>query len=425
MSRLSLFRISGWGLAALGVLALVGLFWTNLNFVETNPGGNDFLPRWVGARQFISEGISPYSQESTLAIQEAIYGRPAAEGQDQALFAYPFYTIILIYPFTLIDSFNVARAQWMTLAEIAIVAIALLGTRLANWKASRNTLVAFLLFALLWYHGAKPLVDGNLSVLVALLVTVALYALKTKQDGLAGMCLALSTIKPQMAIWIIPLSMLWALSNKRRNLLGSFSLTMVILLLPSFLLQPNWLITNWGQVTSYSSYAPPGTLATILESWWGEQAGLWGWGISALLMFLMLREWWSMLGKPFPHYLWVACLTLAMTPFLGIPTTTSNYIVMLPIVMLPIFALLFAGWTSRIGQASQKYEWASLGLLLIGLWVLFVSTILPVNQFNEHLIMFFPVPIFLVLNLYWLKWGMLLNEDPSYPGKKLQKGSRP
>ena len=408
------------GLTLIGPVILAGLFWTNLNFINNNPGGNDFLPRWVAAREFFNNGSSPYSPETTLAIQEQLYGRPAEAGEDLALFAYPFYTLYVIYPLAGLVSFGLARAVWTTLSQLAIVLTAFIAIKIAGWKPARAPLAGFLVLALLWYHGAKPLVDGTPAVLVALFVALALWAIKNSRDAWAGIFLALATIKPQMVFWLIPLTLLWALTNNRRSLISSFALSMLVLLIPSFVIQPNWLIENWAQVSLYPSYAPPGNLAGIVENWWGPLSSNWAWGLTGLIILLVLREWWQALGAPFQRYLWAAFLTLAAAPFLAIPTTTSNYI-----VLLPIFPFIFEAWSRRQEQESPRFELAFMALTLILPWLLFTATLLPREQFREHLVMLFPVPLILMIALYWLKWGLVQHEAPSYPAQRLQKGKRP
>ena len=67
-----------------GFLSIVGLIIfvailgrANYRFAVQNPGGNDFLVHWLGTRSFITEGISPYSDEVALRIQMLVYGHPA------------------------------------------------------------------------------------------------------------------------------------------------------------------------------------------------------------------------------------------------------------------------------------------------------------------------------------------------------------
>ena len=57
------------------VVVFSGLVWVNIQFAKNNPGGNDFLAYYVGARALIFEGVSPYSEEVALEIQNLILGQ--------------------------------------------------------------------------------------------------------------------------------------------------------------------------------------------------------------------------------------------------------------------------------------------------------------------------------------------------------------
>ena len=404
-------------IALLGLLVLISLLWANLKFAQENPGGNDFLPRWMATRLYLKEGQNPYSPETSLAIQNLMYGRAAWESEDQALFAYPFYTIFLISPFALIDDFALARAGWMTLLEMSLLFIALLSMRMAKWQANKISMTLFLLFSILWYHGAKPLVEGNISIMIALFITLAIWALVNQKESIAGIFLALATIKPQMAIFIVAFSIIWAISKQRWQLIKSFSVSLLLLIGSSLILMPQWIFENLIQVASYPSYVPPGSPAEIFSNWWPLAGAQWGWALSGLLFLLLIFEWWQAFGKSFQQYLWAAMLTLVLSPFIGIPSTTSNFI-----PMLLIFPFIFKAWRHRFKRSNVKLEIVILPVIFIGLWILYTSTLLSGLQYRENLIMFYPLPIFLLANLYWLRWWIISPQNLTYPGKELQKG---
>lgn len=403
-------------LAALVLLALAGLTWTNYNFTQANPGGNDFLPRYLGTRLFLTDRQNPYSEETTLAIQEGIYGRPAGPRDDQALFAYPFYTALIFWPLSSIEDYSLSRAIWMTVLQIALVLTAVLGISLGRWRPQRTTLIAFLLFAIGWYHGARPLINGNAAILVALFIALGLWLLRAEEHAWAGLIFALSTIKPQMVSLLVPFLLIWAISHRRFRFVISFSLSMLLLMAVSFWLQPGWLIDNLRQVILYSSYTPPGTPAGILAQWWPGSGQIVGWSLSLLLSILLIYEWWQAFGKGFDWLLWTAALTLVLTQLVGVPTTTANYA-----SLLLVFPLVFAAWNRRFRKEQKSSILISLAILFVGLWLLFALTLLPGTQFREHLIMLVPVPIFLLLNLYWLRWWSLRPAEASYPAKRVRR----
>ncbi|HJX41553.1 MAG TPA: hypothetical protein VJ345_08825, partial [Anaerolineales bacterium] len=79
---------------------LVALGTANYRVASQFPGGNDFLPRWVGAREWLQHGTSPYDRRVTEAAQRMIYGRLAdpAAGEDIAHFAYPLPAMLFFGP---------------------------------------------------------------------------------------------------------------------------------------------------------------------------------------------------------------------------------------------------------------------------------------------------------------------------------------
>ncbi len=387
-------------LAVLAVLA-AALTVVNLRFTRVSPGGNDFLPRWMGTRLFITQRINPYGAEATAAIQDRMYGRLAEEGEDAALFAYPFYSMLVFAPFALVEDYPLARALWITAQEIAVAIAILAALGFSGWRPSRWPLVALLLFALTWFHSAKPLVDGNAAVLVTMFVALGLYAMRRGRDGLAGMAFALSTIKPQMVLLPLVLIMAWALSQKRRSAVVSFGVSMLVVLAASFALQPSWAAENLAQVLLYGSYSPPGTLIAVFQAWWGEIGRTTGLVVSALVGLLLFYEWMSAAGQRFDWLLWTVCLTLALGPLVGMPSTSSNHVILLLAVVW-----LLALWQRRTGQ--PRAEWVLLPVLYVGLWALFLLTLQQEQaQFGEHLSLLLAAPVFLAISLYWLRWWLL------------------
>ncbi len=388
-----------------GVILVASLFYVNLRFTRSNPGGNDFLPRWVATRVYLTTGQSPYSAEATAAIQDAIYGRAAEPDEDQALFAYPFYSVFLFAPFAFIPDYAVARAAWVTLQEIAIVVTAVTAISLSGWKPGRVLLAGFFLFALTWYHGARPLVDGNAAILVTAFFTGGLLAMRLNKDVMAGALFALSTMKPQMVVFPLAFVLIWSFWQRRQVVVGATLAILAGLVGLSFLLQPGWLIANLQQVLVYQSYLPAMTPAGIWAGWWGDYGRLVGWVVNVAVVLGLAIEWWQARNKSFERFLWLVCVTIAASPFTGLISTSSNYA-----IMMPVFVCIFGFWQKRVGSGAGQLAWVHLALLFFGLWILFLLTLQPGPQFRENLIMFFPAPIFLLLNLYWLRWGIARSE---------------
>jgi len=381
------------------ILVLVGLTYFNHRFTTQNPGGNDFLSRWVGTRLFFTRGWNPYSDRVTQEIQELAYGRPAAPDEDQMLFVYPLYTILVIAPYAFFGEYALARALWMTSLQAMLVALVFMGFSLSRWRPPRWLLVMVLLFALLWYHGLRPVINGNPSVVVAVLITTAFLLIRSEQDAAAGFLLALSTIKPQMVILLILFILLWAGSVKRWTLVWSFLGSLILMIVGASLLIPGWLVQNITQVLSYPQYTLPGTPGAIFAHWLPGIGNQLGWLFTVLSASALIVEWRAALRKDFSWFYWTACLTLTLTNLIGIRTATENYVAMFPSLLL-----VLAVWDERWNRIGRWLVMTSLIILFVGLWVVFLNTVQTGDQPLQDPVIFFPLPIFLWISLYWVRW---------------------
>ena len=390
------------------ILVLVGLTWANYQFAVQNPGGNDFIPRWLGTRLFLMEGLSPYSDEVSQQIQEMIFGRSAMSGEDKSLFVYPFYAVYIFSPYALIPEYNMARAVWMTTLEISVIAIAIASVSLSRWRIHPVMLGLLLIFSVLWYHSIRPLINGNAAILIALFIVGAFLAIRSELDGLAGFLLALSTIKPQMVVLLIPFILIWAISQKRWILIWSTLGGIGLLIASTSLFIPDWVMQNLRQIFSYPDYTLPGTPGAILQEWIPGVGKQLGWFLTIFLGGLLIWEWRAAWEKDFQWFFWTACLTLVITNLVGIRTATANYI-----ALFPALILIFASWDEHWGVFGKVLVVFSFLLLFFGLWWLFLVTLDELyNQATQSSIMFFPLPLLLLIGLYWIRWWVLRPEKP-------------
>jgi hypothetical protein len=378
-------------LILLVVILLAGFTWANVNFARISSGGTDFLVHWIGARALL-RGETPYGDETALEIQKITYGRPALPGEHELRVAYPIYSALVFSPFALISDYVLARSLWMTFLEIALVGTFLLSLNVVEWRPGRVLLPILLLFSLLWYHAARPLINGNAVAVVALLFTATVWAIKNKRDELAGLFLALATLKPHLALLPVIWSLMWMIPQKRWRFTGWFFGSLVVMVLAGMILVPDWLLQNLREILRYTSYNPPTTIGTALETWFpgfGQPAG---WLVSLLLGGLLLWEWKKALRAGFPGFLWAFALTLTVGQWIGITTDPGNFV----ILTLPLVMVLKPLYEMRQGPLITGI---TLGFLFVGLWALFLLT-LPPGSNQQNPIMFFPLPLFLFIGLY-------------------------
>jgi len=399
---------------AVGVV-LVGLTWANYRFAVREAGGNDFIPYWVGTRLFLLHGQSPYSPETSLVSQKMIYGRPARSGEDQFLFVYPFYTIVIVGPFAWIGDYNLARAAWMTFLELSTFGLAAVSISLARWKLSKRMLVILFVFTALWYHSLRPVINGNIAVICALLIAAAFLLIREERDLLAGILLALATIKPQAVVLLAVYVLIWAVSRRRWKLIGSFLGSLGLLAAMSSLLSPGWLVGDLRQILAYPGYTLPGSPGAIFAAWLPGVGNQLGWALTAVVAGILLWEWHQSLGVDFGWFLWTAYLTLALTHLVGIRTSTENYI-----ALYPALVLVLATWDQQRGRVGRWLVAASYLLLFFGLWGLFLATIQRAYQALQSPVMFFPLPVFLLLGMYSIRRSVVHSPHRDSLGRSIR-----
>jgi len=381
------------------LIALGGLGWANYAFSAQNPGGNDFLVYYTGTRAVLYEGVSPYSERVAARIQERVYGQPAGEDEHQLRFVYPLYSLLFFAPFAVISDFAAARAAWMTVLQASIFLTAMLNLRVMRWKPDFWLKVGYFLFAMTWYHAVRGVINGNAVVMICLLITWYILAVKSQKFVLAGVLLALATIKPHLMILPVVYSAVWAVSRREWALIGSFLLTMLILVGGSLLVVPNWIIQNLWEVIRFPGYNPVLTLGQLLGEWLPGIRLQIRWVPTVSLGFVLLLEWWASRKGTFNRFFWTFGLTLAVSQWIGIPTDPGNFI-----LLFPVLGIILAVWDKRWKKAGGQAAAAALGILWIGLWWLFLKTVEMSYQPVQAPVMFLPLPAFLLLGLYWVKW---------------------
>jgi hypothetical protein len=387
------------------LLSLLGLTWINYRFSLQSPGGNDFLARWTGAHYWLLQGISPYDEKVALATQEMIYGRPAdiARGEDQNLFVYPMFSMIFFAPFGALD-YPVARALWMTVLEATLFALTFISLKISRWKISPPGLAMVFLFALLWYPAVRTLVLGQYSGINALLMICAILMIQQKRDIPAGILLALSMSKPQMSFLIIPFTLIWAVSTKRWKLVQSLLGSSILLWVIPMLFLPDWPLQWARQLIEYPSYtAPIGSIVAIISGLIPQVSYPLSLILYAFFGLFLIREWILAWGKNERWFLWTALMTLVITNLITYPTATPHYV-----ELLPILFLLFQFWKERWGLSGEIAAWMTLGIILTGLWALFLLTV----QGNaEQAVMYPPLPLACFAALWWIRSHVLYQPD--------------
>src|SRR5258706_6337547 len=201
----------------------------------------DLYSRWVGSRELLLHHRNPYSPEVSHEIQEVFYGHPVnphpepgALLLDEQRFAYPVYTVFLLAPTVYADFVTI---RWLARFSLGLVTAAcvLLCLDLLHRRLPWEMVAALILFTLSSPQVVQGLRLEQLALLVGFLLLAGAWCLSRHYFATAGALLALSTIKPQMALLPLCTFAVWTLGDwpKRWPLAASFLTTMAVLLAAS------------------------------------------------------------------------------------------------------------------------------------------------------------------------------------------------
>lgn len=389
---------------SLAIVALVALFLANNLYAKNYPGGKYFQTQWIATRAVLLQKDSPYSSNVLYLIQTSAYDRPAMSGEYEFRFTYPYYSLALFLPFGLISNFTVARAAWMLLLEILIMAVLLLSLNLANWKPNLRIGIVILIFFATYYHSLRAIIDGNLIIVSTFLFILTLIFIRDNNDEAAGILAAGLTMQLQYFLLILIVITWFAISKKRLKIIGYFLGTISLLLGFSFLFQPDW-ATGYAQqlVLSIQRY-PFASFPSSLDSTLGALGKRTGLVITILTAIILCVEWYLVRGKSFKSFEWFLFVTLIYSQFIGLPADAGNFVVLLP-GLLFIFQVCIERWKVR-GEMTVFLVCAA----LFGVtWLMFFIFRGKLPAYSESIWYYAVLPIIEMLLLYWSKWWIHKN----------------
>jgi hypothetical protein len=376
---------------------LLGLFALVLRqtFTSRVHGGNDLYPRWVAGCAWLGAGQNPYSSETTVQIQKGIYGRPAWPDEDQVAFAYPVYAVLLTWPLCLANDFATALAVAMTALGVCLVLTAIFARRVAGWSTGGWLWLWTLAWIIVMYPSARGLLLGQLAMVVALLQVGALEALRRRRDEVAGVALAISTLKPQMALLIVPMLLFWSAAQRRWRVPAAFGVALALLVIVPLIWLPSWPSAWLAQVAQYRSYTEFGSVTWVLTTYYlGTPPALEMLATAALLGWFLI-ELWRGRRDSFEPMLWLAALAIVLTHFVSPRTATTQFGPLL-VLLFMLFRLL----ENRNEGRGRQVIAIVMPLLAVVSWLVFSVT---VEGRQESAVNFVPIPLALLLAVVWMR----------------------
>jgi len=388
-------------LLVLMLLILAALLALNIYLARTLPGGEWFFLRWSGARAFVVEQIEPYSRGIAELVQELVYGRRAFASEYAYVLNDPFYIVLLYTPLALFGDFSIARGLWMLLSEVALIGSVLFAFNLSDWQPPRWLSIFLLGFGLFSYFSLHALITATPAIVLAFLYLCILLALRSFSDELAGALLLLVAYQWEVGGLFFLFILLFVFANRRWNVLAGFGMSLFVLLVVSFLANPDWglpyiraVLSNWYRSVNFN-------LGHILSNWFPDSRFSIGGIVSVILGIILFLEWLASVEAHFRRVVWTASLSLAATPLIGLAIFPSNYVVLiLPFIL--ILALAWERWTRR-------RVLSTLLILIFALLIpfgLYLQTVKVYNPFYSELLAVLP-PVAAIVGLYWMRWWVL------------------
>lgn len=332
------------------------------------PGANDFYSRWMGARALFLFGQNPYSEQVTGDIQLGMYGRLARPDEDQVAFAYPLYAAYLAAPFVALP-YPAAQALWMALLILCVIAGALAMALVNRLTLSPLTLAALLLGFLFFYPSVRAIFLGQYALVSLALLALAMLTVATRHDTAAGILLAVSTVKPQPVIFLVPVILFWAWQNKRMRVVVSAVLTLALLMISSLVLVPTWTLDFLNGLRAYVRYEPVGPPVEIFANMLLPKnlATILALALSAALLAWMLVIVWRNRSRNWFDFQPTLGIVALVTTMMAVRIGSSDQV----FLFIPLIS-----WLSR-WRAPDTRLLLALGVvyLLIVPWYVFLTTL--------------------------------------------------
>ncbi len=248
---------------------------------------NDLFPRWFGTRAWLLAGADPYSPAVDSGIRQAMGGAPGEPlGAFVFGFVYPGYVALLLAPLALLP-FAVAATIWLLLAQGAVVGGAWLCWRAAGRALSRpeRSALPAIVAAIFFPASLLNLAFGQFAgiVFVALAGAWLLLERRGEKEGAvgggstfrqalrlppdpAGVLLALSLVKPSLALLPVACLVAWAWRSRRQRAVATFGAVFGAWVAASLLLLPGWPAAFWRSTQTYARVASATSAAGLAAS---------------------------------------------------------------------------------------------------------------------------------------------------------------
>ncbi len=382
--------------ALTAVIVISSLFQFQLWDKRVPATHSDLLPRVVGTRDAL-EGMNPYSPTVLRDIQTAYYGHPLPphDKRDPQYFSYPALIIPLIAPFVHLRwTFIRTAFVWSMLAGFALSSFWWM--RMVRPAVSGMTYMLVIILSASSWPVVWELRQRQPTMAIAVLLAAACFSLVRRLDLLAGACMALSMVKPQIGLPLTLWLIVWSLRHRRWRFPAGFAVTLSALWVVTDVMVPGWFMEWIQSLKAYTSINAP-----LCEMLAGKWVGLLATAVLGLWSIWIL---WGMLDRNSDSEGFVQAITLALAATLLVvpmqPTFIYDQVFLFPAILILIFSTPSRAdtvWMRRLTLICIGAEFALVSLSAVGelftpnwlVWFVlpFVDQILPLVALVALLLM--------------------------------------
>lgn len=393
--------------AAIIILGLVLITIGNMQVLRGYPAGDEFIAHWVGTRAFISDGMSPYSDDVTADIVTTIKGLHPDNTATEYRFLAPLFALLLYAPVSLVKNAILATAIWMTILEVSLLLTGFSLLHRKTWKKPASISILLILFAMFSYPSVISILNGDMVIISFVLIIFSVMAIRNSSDETAGVMLGISLVKPDIALPIVILLIIWAIIVRRFKIFYWFTGTLIILMGFSLLLIPSWPLQYARSVFQFSFDNP-------ISSNNSEITGAFT-GISnrftivkiVFLLAILIVEWFFIRHRGTKRLYWLLGITMSASLWLSSRSPVEYLIFTIPGLFYGL-ELFMERWKGRISYLVSGL----LIVLLVGQWIISGFFLPETLMLPSETVLRIVLPGISLLLLYWSRWWALY-------GKKL------
>lgn len=403
---LFLRKTAHYWISLLAIAGVVGLVFLNLNLSEQFVHQDEFAPRWVAAKQWMTEGTSPYDREvfeQTQALWET-YGYTEDEFS-QGYYLDLVWNLILFLPFSFLP-YLVARAIWMTITTLALFFSVWFGFDLAGVRFHPIEKVLIALLITLSYPCFKLILNASVLPLYVFFMILGTKKALEGRSTAAGIYFLISFGMFPLSLILAVFFAIWLGSRRDSGFLSIYLSGLAFLLVTSLILFPGWIpewFANFVQVHPDLSWVDT-PLMRVAAFFPGAYQPL-AISLHVLTLFMLLVEWYGVPESGERQIRWKALLTLNLISFLN-PSSSAVYLLLVWPGLFLFFEFLDEKW--KIG--GKIISWTVFLILLNRFWTDFQNT--QNWSSTESTVVSVLLPIVALIGLEWTRWWAMESPKP-------------